>query len=275
MGSRTKGLLLEMLLAMGDEALPVRGLIEACALFGIPANGVRVTLARLSATEHVVQVGRGAYRLGPAARPLADDVAAWRTAEGRLRPWHGDYATVYVGALGRSDRPALARRERALQLLGFRPFDRGLYLRPDNLEPDFDALRRRLYRLGLDAGARVFLTRGFDAPAESAIHRLWDGDVLSGTYRRLADDLGSWLAGAADLDLATAAKESFLLGSRAIRFVVYDPLLPAPFVDADARRAFFAAVRRFDEAGHAIWRRLFTTRYPETAAQNAAVPGLP
>ena len=34
------------------------------------------------------------------------------------------------------------------------------------------------------------------------------------------------------------AREVFLIGGRAIRHVVYDPLLPSPFVDVQARHDF-------------------------------------
>jgi len=36
---------------------------------------------------------------------------------------------------------------------------------------------------------------------------------------------------------------------------VFDPLLPAPLVDAEARHTFSAMVQRFDREGHAIWQQ--------------------
>lgn len=50
-----------------------------------------------------------------------------------MRVWHGDHATIYGHALGRTDRTALVRRERALRLLGFRELEKGLYIRPNNI----------------------------------------------------------------------------------------------------------------------------------------------
>jgi phenylacetic acid degradation operon negative regulatory protein len=66
--------------------------------------------------------------------------------------------------------------------------------------------------------------------------------------------LERWLANARRLDLDDAARESFLLGDEAIRQIVFDPLLPAPLVDEQARAAFVDAVIRFDAAGQAIWK---------------------
>jgi phenylacetic acid degradation operon negative regulatory protein len=37
---------------------------------------------------------------------------------------------------------------------------------------------------------------------------------------------------------------------------VFDPLLPDPLVDSAERSAFLETVLRYDEAGHAIWRKL-------------------
>ena len=44
-----------------------------------------------------------------------------------------------------------------------------------------------------------------------------------------------------------------------IRQIVYDPWLPGPLVDAQARRACVDTVRRFDRVGHQLWRRLYET----------------
>ena len=51
-------------------------------------------------------------------------------------------------------------------------------------------------------------------------------------------------------------------------------LLPAPLVDTDARDAFFAAVRRFDAAGQAIWQTFLSgvrMRVPMSRARPAPV----
>ena len=52
---------------------------------------------------------------------------------------------------------------------------------------------------------------------------------------------------------ARAMVESFLLGGRAIRQIVLDPLLPEPLVPAAERGALVAAMRRYDRVGRACW----------------------
>lgn len=259
MKANPKNLILDLMLAAGDKPLIARDAILAGSLFQISENSLRVTLARLSAAGLIETAERGAYRLGPAATDLAGDVASWRTLESRLRAWQGSYIVVHCGALGRSDRAALPRRERALQMLGFRLLERGLYIRPDNIESDLDALRQRLYKLGLDRDAPVFRASGLDPAREAIVRQLWDGQALTQNYRQLRVKLEDWLARGDQLSLEAAARESFLLGGQAIHQLVFDPLLPEPFVDSRERRAFIQAVHHFDETGRAIWNRFFAS----------------
>ena len=253
---KPRNLILNTLLAAGEDGQSVREAIASCALFGIRENSVRVTLARLAADGLIESNCRGRYRLGPAAAALARDVSAWRTAEERVRDWRGDWIAVHVGALGRSDRVALRSRSRAMSLLGLKELDAGLHVRPDNLAGGVHAVRTRLRGLGLDHAAAVFVASGFDPDREARACRLWDGAALNRTYRSGRQKLGRWLARADTLEPEAAARDAFMIGNEAIRLLVFDPLLPAPLVDVDERRAFAAAVRRHDEAGRAVWRRL-------------------
>lgn len=251
-----RSLILNLLLASEERGRSARETIASCALFGIRENNVRVALARLVAEGLIEPTRRGAYRLGPRASALADDVATWRMAEERVRDWAGDWITVHVGALGRSDRVALRARDRALAMLGLRELDRGLYVRPDNLKGGVEEARERLHRLGLECAAAIFVATGFDAEREARARNLWDGERLSLAYRATHRELEQWRKHAGTLGPEAAAREAYLLGNEAIRQIVFDPLLPAPLVDVEERRAFVAAVRRHDDAGRDCWRRL-------------------
>jgi len=254
-----KNLILDLMLAVGDKPMTARDAILAGSLFNISENSLRVTLARLSAAGLIEVAERGTYRLGPAAIDFAGDVATWRTVESRLRVWQGSYIVVHCGALGRSDRAALQRRERALQMMGLRLLERGLSIRPDNIEADLDEVRQRLYKLGLDRNAAVFRASGLDPEREAVVRQLWNGQVLTRTYRQLRVELEAWLARADQLPLDAAAREAFILGGKAIHQLVFDPLLPEPFVDTRERHAFIQAVHHFDETGRAIWNRFFAS----------------
>ncbi|HET8705344.1 MAG TPA: PaaX family transcriptional regulator C-terminal domain-containing protein [Pseudomonadales bacterium] len=269
MKANAKHLILELLLAAEQGALSVREAITACQLFGFSENNVRVVLARLSAEGMIEAAGRGRYRLGSNATELAAEVSTWRNAEQRLRTWQGDYLLVHAGTLGRTDRPALRRRERALGLLGFCELERGLYIRPNNIETGVDAVRERLYKLGLEKTAAIFQASQFDSVRERAIHALWNGPEFNTRYRQTRQQLQHWLTQVPTLTPNNAARESFLLGSQAIRQVLYDPLLPEPFVDAAERHQFFIAVKEFDAVGHAIWRKLLATALTRTDGDTA------
>lgn len=246
-----------LLVAEPDQTLSSRNLVAACGLFGLTENSARVALARLAASGLVESAERGSYRLGEAATGLAGDVATWRQAEQRLAAWSGRYLMVHCGPLGRSDRTALRKRERAMEMLGLREFERDLYVRPDNLVGGVAAVRNRLYGLGLEPDASIFVAGDFDADRATRLEGLWDGTALNRLYRQQRDSLERWLARADDLALEDAARESFLLGDRAIRHIVFDPLLPAPLVDEQLRHAFIETVQRFDRAGYGIWQRLY------------------
>lgn len=256
MAPNPRHLMLKFLLVADGEAMTAREAVAACALFGIRENSVRVALVRLAAAGMIEAAGRGSYRLGANATGLADDVSTWRTVESRVRAWSGGWIVVHCGALGRSDRSALGRRDRALQLLGFRELEREFFVRPDNMAGGVAAVRERLFKLGLDSSAAVFLATEFDAARDAHARSLWDGHALTSSYRQTRQQLEKWLEHAAALEPDVAARESFLLGSSAIRQLVFDPLLPDPLVDAALRRAFVDTVLRFDEAGHVIWQQL-------------------
>ena len=255
MTPKPRSLILKLLLGSGDTPLSARAAVASCALFGLRENTVRVTLVRLAAAGLIEAAGRGAYRLGPNAAQLAAEVATWRSAGQRLRDWDGGWIAVHAGPLGRSDRAALRLRDRALGLLGLRELDRGLHLRPDNLAGGVDAARERLFKLGLEPETAVFVARAFDPRRDARARRLWDGAALNRGYRDTCRRLDDWLARAEGLELDVAARESFLLGNEAIRQLVFDPLLPAPLVDAEARHRFIDTVVRFDAAGQSIWKR--------------------
>lgn len=262
MAPTAKSLILELLVAAAGAALPARAAVVACALFDISENNARVALVRLSASGLIEAAGRGAYRLAEGATELAREVASWRTAEETVRVWKGGYVAVHSGALGRTDRGALRGRLRALSMLGFAELERGLHVRPDNLSGGVEGVRARLHGLGLERGASVFAASAFAPDVEARAVGLWDGKALTASYEKSRVQIERWLARAPQLEPDVAARESFLLGSRAIRQIVYDPLLPPPFVDVEARRAFGHAMKEMDREGRRIWRRFFEFSEP-------------
>jgi phenylacetic acid degradation operon negative regulatory protein len=209
--------------------------------------------------------GRGEYRLGAGAESVAREVRSFRTVEKRVRNWSGDYVAVHVGALGRTDRSQLRKRARALSLLGFAELERGLHVRPDNLDGGVSGVRERLRSLGMPEQATVFVAGSFTDKTEGMVRALWDGEALTASYVKTRRDIERWVARAGRLEPDVAARESFLLGGRGIRQIVYDPLLPPPLVDVEERRAFVKAVVEMDREGRRIWERFFHAHDPANA----------
>lgn len=251
-----KSLILNLMRAADGRPVTAADAVTSAALFGIRENSVRVTLVRLAASGMIESAGRGTYKLGPQASSLAQDLSGWRHSEERVTDWTGGWMMVSTGALGRSDRVALRRRDRALALLGFKALDSGLYVRPDNLKGHTAAARERLHRLGLEVQAPVFTASDLSPELDQHARTLWQGEALTQGYIQTREKLDAWLSRWQDLELDVAARECYLIGNESIRQLIFDPLLPDPLVDSQMRREFTQSVLKFDETGHAIWRKL-------------------
>ncbi len=250
-------LILDLLLATDSHSLLAREAILACRLFAITENSVRVALARLSAEGLIRASGRGRYQIGPAGINLFNDVTAWRNRDQHMRAWSGHYLAIFTSHLGRSDRTALRHRERALNMLGFRELEQGLFIRPDNIETDMTAVSQRLHSLGLEPEAIMLEIASMDNERRQQLISHWNTDRLNAQYVSLTQELNAWMQSAAELELEQAARESFLIGHDAIRAVIYDPLLPDQFIDKQARKQFFNTVQAYDKTGRDIWQRLY------------------
>ena len=252
-----KSLILDLLLATKDRPLSAKQAIAACNIFDISVNNARVALVRLSSEGLIESAGRALYQLTDDAHTLADDVATWRTRSTRVRPWDGSYIVVQAEKLSRNEARQQRARSRALLMLGFQPLNPHLFIRPNNIEDNLDTVRTRLYKLGLEQEAPVFEARGFDTETTQRIATLWNARALETNYVQLEKKLRTWLDRLNSLEPEVAARESFLLGGTAIKHVVYDPFLPAEWVDVKARERFLNAVDQVDQAGMRIWTGLW------------------
>ncbi|MGB3050171.1 MAG: hypothetical protein WBB42_04200 [Polyangiales bacterium] len=253
-----KAVVLEVLSAgesIYEGALPVRTLVQAASVFDIAENSVRVAIVRLRAEGLLESPGRGEYRLGPSAQVVNEKIHGWRTVSSRLSHWDGSWAAVFTADLSRTDRPALRRRLRALRYLGFEELNPGLFLRPNNLMPGIDGLRRELVALGLDPEASVFRMEELDPKQEERARALWDSPALERTYSKLHGDLKVSMDRLEVLPLNDSVREAFLLGREGIRHVVLDPLLPEPLVDADKRSSMVNVLQSYCDKGLNLWAR--------------------
>jgi phenylacetic acid degradation operon negative regulatory protein len=261
-----RSLALDLVCTLRGESMPASGLVAAGRLFGLPENAMRVALTRLVAAGALARDERGRYRLGAASAALGERVGSWRSLEERVGRWSGGWVAVHGAELprGRAGAPA----QRALRLLGFAPFAKGLALRPDNLRGGVAALREELRALGLPPATPVFAASELDPGAEARARRLWNTEALLAGYERSRRRLAASEARLARRSEAAAMVESFRLGGLVIRQLVADPLLPEPLVPAAARRALVAALARYDRAGRRAW-ATFMARH---GAPHASLP---
>jgi phenylacetic acid degradation operon negative regulatory protein len=252
-----KRVVLDLLTAADSHQGSVANLVAAGDVLGIDANNTRVAVTRLVAAGTLELVERGEYRLGAATRALTEQVTSWRELERRVRRWDGGWACVQLAALGRSDRAALRRRERALRLLGFRELARDFAVRPDNLVGGVAALRAQLGELGVAAPAVVFRASELDDATDARARGLWDADRLTQTYRQTTARIDRFLVAVKELVPRAAAREAFTFGGDVLRMITFDPRLPEPLVDVGARRGLVEAMTRLDVVGRRLWAQLF------------------
>ena len=249
-----KSFVLDLLSTLKHGTMPVGALVEAGELFGIPGNTLRVALARLLAAGQVGRDERGRYRLAEGAAPVAKHVTSWRDLERRTRAWDGGWIAVHASAANpKVSRAARRGRTRALQMLGFAPLRPHLALRPDNLRAGVSETRRDLHALGLPAEDLVFELRELAEDEDRSARDLWDTDGLRATYRKLGNDLADSAGHLAGLPAREAMIESFLVGGRAVRELILDPLLPDEICPTDERAALLCSMKDYDRLGRAAW----------------------
>jgi phenylacetic acid degradation operon negative regulatory protein len=259
MSPTPKSLILDLLSTLSRGAVPVRGLVAAGRLFEIPDNRLRVALARLLAAGAVERDEHSRYRLARDAGAVSDQIRSWRSVAQRRRAWSGAWIAVH----GRPGDGSRGHGARALRFLGFRPFEPGLALRPDNLEGGVDDSRSRLTQLGLSAPARVFQICELDAASERRARALWDGRALRASYRATIAALAASAARLPRLPREAAMAESFRLGGAAIGQIVLDPLLPEPLQGASELDALIAATHRYDRLGRRVWKGWISDGAPD------------
>lgn len=247
--------LLLSLVTEAAEPLSSQTLVRIGSLFGISANNVRVSLNRLVNEELLQLSDRGVYVLGPSAGSFAEAQERWRYLETEVVPWQGTWLALYVAHLGRRDRKQLRKRERATRFWGFKEWQPGLLVRPENLIQPAELLRQNLGKLGLEAEA-VLISGSTLLQKQSPDSALWEVNELNVRYRALTDEMLSWLEGYQSLPLKQAALECFLVGDRVLRAIAFDPRLPDQMVDTLARSQMIDTMKTYDDIGNEIWHKL-------------------
>lgn len=256
----------ELILTLIDssraESLAAGYFIAAGQIFDMDPGSIRVALARLVREGSLSSEGRGRYGLGSRAGTLQALVRNWAKIETYLVPWRGDWLTVLVSHLARSNKVQVRGNERSLGLFGFAESLPGVWIRPANLSRNLSQVREALLELGLEAAsicAQVSVFEPADLVDPSA---LWGTDGLNGRYRAHIQMLAESTTRLADLSDDAAARETLLIGRQVTRDILLDPLLPDALVDADGRREMISAMQAYDHLGKTYWREFFQRHEP-------------
>jgi phenylacetic acid degradation operon negative regulatory protein len=234
------------LLGMSPPRLSGNVLVRSGELFGISEGTTRTALSRMLAAGEL-EPDDGAYRL--AGHLLDRQIRQDESRTARVQPWDGTWtgALVTEGRRSAASRTRLREAARALRLAERRE---GVWVRPDNLDPE----RLPESRAVVAAQCDLITFTPTDPSADVVAAALWD--------------LPAWAARAADLrtrmatvvdDLEAGDRDAlapgFVLSAAVLRHTQADPLLPADLLPPDwPGSALRAEYDRYDAAFKALWR---------------------
>lgn len=249
-----RALVLSLISGTHSSPQSIASLIAAAALFGIEPATVRVAVTRLIKEKLLESPDRGVYRPGPRAQALTRRLKDWRNVSARVAPWNGDWLVAITHHLGRTDRKQLRARERALNLLGYREAEAGLWVRPANLSATLDDHRSDLVSIGADEGLTLFRVAGIAAASTPDWPALWSPDALAPAYAGAVEAMEASLARLPGLRPDEDARETLLIGQAVIRLINLDPLLPPELADQAAFFRMLDTMRAYNDVGQASWR---------------------
>lgn len=233
-----RSVLATAILGADQPHLTVGELVAMASLFGISDGAARTCLWRMVSNGELTSED-GTYALAGdllERRQRVDEAS--RIDDDAVPPWDGTWELAVVSLDRRSaaDRVALRKAATALHLGELRE---GVWIRPDNLDPD----RLPRLRAVLDRQCVHFHGAATDIDPD-AVRALFNLDDWAADARRLTRAVRDEV----DADAADDFAYWFGLSVAVVRHLQLDPMLPAEFIGdewpgPDLRSAY----RRFDE----------------------------
>ena len=249
-----RALVLSLLASINVSEQSIGRLIHAGSLFWIEPATMRVAVTRLMQSGHLESPERGVYAPGPKALALTRRAQQWKVAEALTVDWDGSWLIALTRHLGRTDRKQLRARERALALSGYRETPEGFWVRPGNLARDLGDHRSDLIAIGADADIHLHRASETAPDGRSQWAALWPDGPLKASYDAAISAMSDSLDRLPQLDAASGARETLIIGQAVIRAINFDPLLPSELGDEAAFRQMVETMKRYNEAGNACWR---------------------
>jgi phenylacetic acid degradation operon negative regulatory protein len=233
-----RSVLATAILGADQPHLTVGELVAMASLFGISDGAARTCLWRMVANGELTS-DDGMYALAGGLlerRERVDEASRFAAT----RQWDGTWELAVVSLERRSaaDRLALRKAASALHLAELRE---GVWIRPDNLDPD----RLPSLRAVLDRQCVHFHGAATDIPTET-VRSLFSLDDWAADARRFTRAVHD------EVDAEAVAADDFVywfaLSVAVVRHLQLDPLLPAEFLpDQWPGHDLRSAYRRFDE----------------------------
>ena len=245
-------LILDLLVARGMP-LPASDIARAAALFDIGENAVRVCLSRLVSSEKIERTARGIYQAKLQPQHLAHTVDNWHRREQLRQPWNGGWLAIQDATISRSDKTLWRRHQRALGLRGFASLGPHLHIRPDNLKVGFNALQSEMESFGVAPGSCLMKIQQLDSQHETKARSLWNIRALGAAHQHWLDMVINSQERLDDLPLASAVRETLLLGRSAIAHLLRDPLLPEELMPSGTRHALRAHLQAYQQKALELW----------------------
>ena len=253
-------LLLSLFSQPNLKHMSIKQLIAWGELFEHEPATIRVAAGRLVKQEFLLAEQRGNYTIGTTDTSIRQLASTWRHSLARVAQWNGGWLSVYTAHLGTKSKQNIRIRERAFRLTGFKPLEKNLWCRPDNLIETADSTFARLVEIGLENTAILMKVDHFNHALTTNPMSLWSPEQLEKTYGLLTSLIEKSAQRLPNFDITQATRESFLIGEHVIRQINQDPLLPAEMVDASARKDLLAAMVGYDRVCHPIWQEFVYNR---------------
>lgn len=238
-----RSVLASTLLGTDPPSLPVRRLVRAGALFGLTEGTVRTALSRMAAVGEVTRSDDGRYSLAGALVERQRRQRVGRSAT--TVDWSGRWRQAVVEPGGRAAHERAEFRG-AMDRLRMGELRDGVWLRPDNLDPD----RLTDARIVVEPRCRWFHVQPDDDTG--LVGTLWDLAGWSTRATALRRHMAG-LVGRLDGGDTEALAPGFLLSAAVLRQFNADPLLPRELLPrhwpGDALRADY---ERYDRAYRSV-----------------------
>jgi phenylacetic acid degradation operon negative regulatory protein len=235
--------------------MSIKQLIAWGELFEHEPATIRVAVGRLVKEGFLIPQQRGHYTIGSTDKSINQFAYTWRHSQEKVSQWNGGWLSVYTAHLGRTNKQNISKRERAFRLFGFKPLEKNLWCRPDNLMETADTTFSRLVNIGLDKTAILMKVNHFNHELLINPMSLWSTKQLNTTNELLISLVKESAQRLTHFDIKQAVKESFLIGEHVIRHINQDPLLPKEMTDTSARQTLLSTMIEYDKICHPFWHK--------------------